>query len=521
MSIKKMTHANGTQTPDEIIVDYAIKDGDGNVISSTYAKSNDLATVATSGSYNDLTNKPTIPAGGTLFKGAAMSYYDGLFLLVTIPTGIQIGDFYLTTNADPTFSMFKVNDLFQITAFNTQFDTYEATKIGCIVTNEPGTLNTTMTTAQSTSASEALSGNIKLHKVSKTGTYSDLIGTPTISTAPTTGTGLWDANTIINYIASRGQQLMTNGTFLLASNYNFSTMTYDGSDANASGGCVYKIGASTAAKNDEYIAIDKTKLYRLTYDLKPNAGFDAGTNTSAGINGFLPYLDQYDIDKNLIADTNTNYKAGTLVQLTRELKAGDTTMEITDASAWTTFTSVNATMQIWDYTNSKGYTYGPGEYTRHTFNMGANSSASGNTITFQNAYSGATIPAGTWVSQNRGGGYAYIGSYDKPAAGVWTHCTHDTTASTVRGGCAFAKIGWLWNYNVSNNTATAYAAGDAVPLGRIIKYNNQYYFCIKEVPANSSILPSDTEYYDGPYAGVTNGIKTKMTNIQLTIKSLT
>jgi len=112
MSIKKMTHANGTQTPDEIIVDYAIKDGDGNVISSTYAKSNNLATVATSGSYNDLTNKPTIPAGGTVFKGTAMSYYDGLFLLTTIPTGIQIGDFYLTTNADPTFSMFKVNDLF-------------------------------------------------------------------------------------------------------------------------------------------------------------------------------------------------------------------------------------------------------------------------------------------------------------------------------------------------------------------------------------------------------------------------
>lgn len=314
---------------------------------------------------------------------------------------------------------------------------------------------------------------------------------------------------------------MTNGTFLLANNYNFSTMTYDGSDANASGGCVYKKGTSTAAKNDEYIAIDKTKLYRLTYDLKPNVGFDAGTNTSAGINGFLPYLDQYDIDKNVIVDSNTNYKAGTLVQLTRELKAGDTTMEVTDASAWTTFAAVNATLQIWDYTNSKGYTYGPGEYTRHTFNMGTGSSTSGNTITFANAYSGTTVPVGTYVSQNRGGGYAYIGSYDKPAAGVWTHCTHDTSSSTVRGGCAFAKIGWLWNYNVNNNTATAYAEGAAVPVGRIIKYNNQYYFCIKEVPADSSILPSDTTYYEGPYAGVTNGIKTKMTNIQLTVKSLT
>ena len=37
------------------------KDVDGNAIKTTYAKTSSLATVATSGSYNDLTNKPTIP----------------------------------------------------------------------------------------------------------------------------------------------------------------------------------------------------------------------------------------------------------------------------------------------------------------------------------------------------------------------------------------------------------------------------------------------------------------------------
>lgn len=46
----------------------------------------------------------------------------------------------------------------------------------------PGTLNTNNTTAQTASSSEALSGTINLHKVAKTGTYSDLIGTPTIPT---------------------------------------------------------------------------------------------------------------------------------------------------------------------------------------------------------------------------------------------------------------------------------------------------------------------------------------------------
>lgn len=49
-------------------------------------------------------------------------------------------------------------------------------------TASPGTLTTTSTSALSTASNEALSGSISLHKVAKTGTYSDLIGTPTIPT---------------------------------------------------------------------------------------------------------------------------------------------------------------------------------------------------------------------------------------------------------------------------------------------------------------------------------------------------
>ena len=44
----------------------------------------------------------------------------------------------------------------------------------------PGTLDTTATSAQATSSSEALSGSVKLHKISKTGKYSDLSGKPTV-----------------------------------------------------------------------------------------------------------------------------------------------------------------------------------------------------------------------------------------------------------------------------------------------------------------------------------------------------
>lgn len=53
------------------------------------------------------------------------------------------------------------------------------------IPDAPGTLNTTATTAQSTSSSEALSGSITLHKIAKTGTYSDLVGKPTVDSSPT------------------------------------------------------------------------------------------------------------------------------------------------------------------------------------------------------------------------------------------------------------------------------------------------------------------------------------------------
>lgn len=42
----------------------------------------------------------------------------------------------------------------------------------------PGTLDTTNTEPQATAASEPLSGNVKLHKIAKTGRYADLVSKP-------------------------------------------------------------------------------------------------------------------------------------------------------------------------------------------------------------------------------------------------------------------------------------------------------------------------------------------------------
>lgn len=129
----------------------------GAAAGATAVQPGDLATVATSGEYDDLLNKPTIPAA-------------------QVQADWNEAD---NTKADyiknkPTIPAAQVNS-----------DWNAASGVAQILNKPtipaaPGTLDTTATTAQATSASEALSGAVKLHKVSKTGSYSDLIGTPSI-----------------------------------------------------------------------------------------------------------------------------------------------------------------------------------------------------------------------------------------------------------------------------------------------------------------------------------------------------
>ena len=108
-----------------------------------------LATVATSGSYNDLSNKPSIPAAQVNSDWNAGSGVAQILNKPSLATVATSGSYSDLSNK-PT------------------------------IPSAPGTLDTTATTAQATNASEALSGNVTLHKISKTGKYSDLSGKPTV-----------------------------------------------------------------------------------------------------------------------------------------------------------------------------------------------------------------------------------------------------------------------------------------------------------------------------------------------------
>lgn len=83
---------------------------------------------------------------------------------------------YLTSETDPTVPAW---------AKASTKPTYTAAEVGAlpdttVIPDAPGTLNTNNSTAQTVSSSESLSGTIKLHKISKTGNYNDLLNKPTI-----------------------------------------------------------------------------------------------------------------------------------------------------------------------------------------------------------------------------------------------------------------------------------------------------------------------------------------------------
>ena len=118
--------------------------------SQGFVGANDLATVATSGLYSDLSGTPTIPT----VNNATLTIKQG---------GATKGTF--TANASQNVEI----------------------NLDAGGGGSAGTLDTTNTTALTPSASESLGGSVNLHKVSKTGTYSDLNGTPTYALGETTG----------------------------------------------------------------------------------------------------------------------------------------------------------------------------------------------------------------------------------------------------------------------------------------------------------------------------------------------
>lgn len=129
---------------------------------STYVEADELATVATSGSYNDLTNKPTIPAAQVNSDWNANSGVAEILNKPTIPT---VNDATLTIQKNgTTVQTFTAN---------------QSTNATANITVPTKTSDLTNDGADNTSTYVEAD---ELATVATTGDYSDLSGTPTIPT---------------------------------------------------------------------------------------------------------------------------------------------------------------------------------------------------------------------------------------------------------------------------------------------------------------------------------------------------
>lgn len=171
----------------------------------------------------------------------------------------------------------------------------------------PGTLNTTATTSQTTSSQEALSGNVILHKVSKTGSYNDLLNKPTIPSAP--GTLITNATTA--QTASSGEAMTGSITLHKVSKTGtYSDLvgkpTVDSSPTGSSSNLVSSGGVYTALQSKpDYVHLSDESEMPATPDAKTMYLIDEEGSGGGGGASIVYLTDESQMPAN--PDANTLY----------------------------------------------------------------------------------------------------------------------------------------------------------------------------------------------------------------------
>lgn len=261
-----------------------------------------------------------------------------------------------------------------------------------------------------------------------------------------------------DYVASRRDNLVTNGTGLMKDNTNFSKFEFDGSDAfNANGSFVMaKQGHEGVAMIDEFIPIDPNEAYRMTYYIKGNPHVDSAA---------YGFVSCYDSDGLAIMPQNNMRIKGSDTQLAQDLNVGDTVIHLKNANNWVNNAGTQGhrrSLIVWNYKNSHGYLYPPYTYSRnHHGNIWDDGAVDykNNTIKLREPWSSEPIPKNTLVSNGlNGGSYKYIAGARFATPSEWEQKTGtiggvDYSGQNIENmfapGTASIKIGWLLNRDVS------------------------------------------------------------------------
>ena len=264
---------------------------------------------------------------------------------------------------------------------------------------------------------------------------------------------------VTNYIASRGENLVTNGTAFLGDNTNFSGFIYDGAESYYSGGSFKTVSKYVAKSTDEYMPVDVSQKYTLSYWIKP-------TESDAR---YYDAIFMFDVDKKMIMANHVMWVDGSTTTLSQDLNPGDTVVHLQSVAGFNK-TATNGGQRgviIWNYKNSKGYQYGVETYSRYVYTSlwddATAFNAENNTITLKQAWPYEKITAGTSLSQsNNGSTYVYLNANYKVTADTWTQkkgtisgVSKNFDGETMfREGTAFIRICWLLNYGGTDSVTT-------------------------------------------------------------------
>jgi hypothetical protein len=272
------------------------------------------------------------------------------------------------------------------------------------------------------------------------------------------------------YVQSRLQNLFTNGSGLVATDYNMTTFDFDPVETHGGAGSFKYVGGQLVAKSDEHIPVNPDQYYRLAGWAK--AGNADGSAFDSANRQYLGVV-CCDADFNAIEPYHFMKAAGsTDTTLAVQLSPGATTVTLTDATGWHNGSTVHERNFMWyPYTNLLGFTYPDYGYTR---NMASNYVAdwiangvwaaggiSGNVITLRQAWTGPTLAAGTKVrNASSGSSFKYISAGNVVVPNAWTRyegfigtLSASNSANTFSPGTAYVRLVFLLNYppTVSTN----------------------------------------------------------------------
>lgn len=320
-----------------------------------------------------------------------------------------------------------------------------------------------------------------------------------------------------NYVQSRTENLVTNGTGLLRDNTNFKSFAFDGSQVFAGGGSFFTDRQNSTLFNDELIPVDSSQKYRFSLMAK--------SLTTLGKNYFG--IVSYDVDGYSISPYDFYGSQYPITTLARDLKVGDTQIFLTSSNGFMDNSETpNHTHSIvfWGYKNNKGYEYPAGTYSRNHFTIAWNKDAINRTthvITLNKPFSvsNPSDPQGVYRAGHQvsptssGGSYQYMTAGNVNVPKDWTKYEGTITGNGISSfkfpyGTSFIKLMFLTNRSTSGGQAGDNLWVNSLEFSNITQEENAKSYTESSVSQAKSEIKITTD-----------GISQTVSSIQSTVNS--